>query len=99
MKHTANRTVFPAPPGVLVAVLWVLVVASALAVVDSTQQVRKRVDRLEVLRREAAEAQVEWGKYLLEQSALAAYGRIERAATNELNMQVPGAEQIVVVKP
>jgi cell division protein FtsL len=72
---------------------------SALAVVGSTHQVRKQGDRLEVLRREASETQVEWGKYLLEQSALAAYGRVERAALNELNMQVPGAQQIVVVKP
>ncbi len=82
-----------------VAALWLLVIASALAVVASTHQVRRHVAELETLRREAAELEVVWGQYLLEQSTWAAYSRIERLATEELQMQIPTAEQIVMVKP
>lgn len=82
-----------------VAALWLLVIASALAVVASTHQVRRHVAELETLRREAAELEVVWGQYLLEQSTWAAYSRIERLATEELRMQIPKAEQIIMVTP
>ncbi|WP_439509654.1 cell division protein FtsL [Marinimicrobium koreense] len=80
-----------------VAVLWVLVVLSALAVIASTHQTRQRVDRLETLRREAAELQVVWGQYMLEQSTWAAYGRVEQMARDELAMRLPDDEDIVMV--
>lgn len=82
-----------------VVVLWLLVMASALGVVASTQEVRQRVDALQTLRRDAVELEVVWGQYLLEQSTWAAYGRIEGIAENDLGMKVPSAEQIVMVKP
>jgi len=78
-------------------VLWVLVVLSALAVIASTHQTRQRVDRLETLRREAAELQVVWGQYMLEQSTWAAYGRVEQMARDELAMRLPDDEDIVMV--
>lgn len=80
-----------------VAVLWALVVVSALAVIASTHQTRQRVDRLETLRREAAELQVVWGQYMLEQSTWAAYGRVEQLARDELNMRLPEDDDIVMV--
>ena len=81
----------------LVACLWVLVVISALAVVAQTQQVRRDVNTLEVLRREASHLQVEWGQYLLEESTWAAYSRTEAIASKELNMIAPTTEQVVMV--
>jgi len=80
-----------------VAALWVLVLASALAVVASTHQTRNQVDRLETLRRDAAELQVVWGQYMLEQSTWAAYSRVERLAREELDMLLPRVEDIVMV--
>ncbi|WP_027328659.1 cell division protein FtsL [Marinimicrobium agarilyticum] len=80
-----------------VALAWVLVVVSALAVVASTHQTRERVSRLETLRREASELQVVWGQYMLEQSTWAAYGRVERLAREELNMHLPEDDDIVMV--
>lgn len=80
-----------------VTVLWVLVLASALAVVASTHETRNRVDRLETLRRDAAELQVVWGQYMLEQSTWAAYSRVERLARDDLNMHLPTLEDIVMV--
>lgn len=70
---------------------------SALAVVASTQQVRKDVNQLETLRREASQLQVEWGQYLLEQSTWAAYSRIETIATQEMNMVAPTPEKVIMV--
>lgn len=81
----------------LIACLWVSVVTSALAVVASTQQVRRDVNQLEMLRREASQLQVEWGQYLLEQSTWAAYSRIETIATQELNMVAPTPEKVIMV--
>ncbi|MES2825834.1 MAG: cell division protein FtsL [Pseudomonadota bacterium] len=77
--------------------LWVLVVVSALGVVASTQEVRRNVHQLETLRNEAAQLQVEWGQYLLEQSTWAAYSRVEGIAVRELNMFAPTSERVVMV--
>ncbi len=84
---------------VLLVSLCLGVLVSALGVVASTHQVRKQVDQLEILRREATQLQVEWGQYLLEQSTWAAYGRVERIAADELNLRIPDAGQVVVVRP
>ena len=80
-----------------VAVLWLLVVSSALGVIAATHEGRQRLNELEILRREAAQLQVDWGRYLLEQSTWAAFGRIEQIAVDKLDMQVPATEQIIVV--
>ncbi|HSC68877.1 MAG TPA: cell division protein FtsL [Cellvibrio sp.] len=81
----------------VVAVLWVATIASALGVVATTQIVRRDVNSLETLRREASQLQVQWGQYLLEQSTWAAYGRVENAAISELNMMAPTPEEVVVI--
>lgn len=72
-------------------------VISALLVVGVTQDVRERTSELEVLRREAAELEVQWGQYLLEQSTWASYARVEKIAREELEMLEPGSEQIIFV--
>ncbi|UZJ46086.1 cell division protein FtsL [Marinimicrobium sp. C6131] len=98
MTHSAlnaphsRRGITPA-----VVVLWALVLLSALAVIASTHHTRQRVDRLETLRREAAELQVVWGQYMLEQSTWAAYGRVEQIARDELDMRLPDDDDIVMV--
>lgn len=81
----------------LLACLWILVVISALGVVASTQQVRRDVNQLETLRREASHLQVEWGQYLLEESTWAAYSRIEVIANKEISMIAPTTEHVVMV--
>lgn len=91
-QHAANRQLLLA-----VALLWALVLVSALAVVASTHATRTQVNELETLRREAAELQVVWGQYMLEQSAWAAYGRVEQIARDELDMRLPGVEDVVMV--
>jgi cell division protein FtsL len=99
MNSNLSHSSAPAGPRALLVtvVLWLLVVGSALGVVASTHEVRKQVNGLEVLRREAAQLQVEWGQYLLEQSTWAAYGRVEAIAAQQLEMIPATAEQIVMV--
>lgn len=89
----------PLLPGVILVVvfLWVATLASAMGVVATTQLVRRDVNSLETLRREASQLQVQWGQYLLEQSTWAAYGRVENAAVSELNMMAPTPEEMVMI--
>ena len=77
--------------------LWVIVLMSALVVVYSVHDTRNKFSELEVLRVQQDELQVEWGKYLLEESAWASYGRIEKVATEKLLMQVPMMSQVIMV--
>ena len=81
-----------------VAVLWCVVLASALGVVYTTHQSRQLISKLETAKRETGKLQVVWGQYLLEQSTWAAYSRIEQVAVEKLEMQVPKTKDIVVVR-
>ena len=81
------------------AMLWLLVVGSAMAVVRATHESRVLYNVLEKNRRESAELHVQWGQYLLERSALASYGRVEKTARDELSMVVPKGEQLVIIHP
>ncbi|HEY7771848.1 MAG TPA: cell division protein FtsL [Marinagarivorans sp.] len=85
------------PKLALVGVLWVAVLVSALSVVYVTFDVRRHTQQLAALNDHAQTLQVETGQLLLEKSALAAYARVERIATGELNMRVPTGHEIVVV--
>jgi cell division protein FtsL len=42
--------------------------------------------------------QVLWGQYLVEKNTWAAYGRVHDMAEQELGMQAPQTDKIVVVK-
>lgn len=77
--------------------LWLSVIVTALAVIHSTHETRRELNALEGLRREAAQLHVQWGQYLLEQSAWSAYGRIEKEATEKLKMTFPKGEQLIMV--
>ena len=81
-----------------IGVLWLSVVASALAVVYSVYDSRIKFDALESLRKEHVQLQVAWGQYLLEESTWASYERVQRLATEELSMKMPEPRQMVLVK-
>jgi cell division protein FtsL len=50
-----------------------------------------------MLREEANQLDVEWGQLLLEQSTFGLDGRIEQKAVEQLRMQVPEIDHIVMV--
>jgi cell division protein FtsL len=82
----------------LIGVLWGALLASALAVVYVTFDVRRKTQTLANLGDQTQALQVETGQLLLEESALAAYARVEKIATEKLGMRVPTGHEIVVVR-
>lgn len=85
------------PRLLLLLALWLAVIGSALGVVYSAHSARSDINSLALLKREAQQLHVEWGQYLLEQSAWSAYSRIEQQAKEELHMRVPTGERLVMV--
>ena len=81
-----------------IAVLWLLVVVSALAVAFVSHQCREKYGQLAAMEREANQLQVDYGKYLLEQSAWGSLQRIENMAANNLQMRSPKPEEILMIK-
>ncbi|TNF03100.1 MAG: cell division protein FtsL [Gammaproteobacteria bacterium] len=84
--------------GWLFPLLWIGVIVSALSVVYVSHLCRQLYNELAKLEQEANALQVEWGRYLLEQSSWASLSRVEQMAINELNMRVPEPSEIVIVR-
>lgn len=82
-----------------VAVLVFGVGASAMGVVNSKHQSRKAFVQLQSLQSVRDEMQVNWGRLQLEQAAWSTHGRVERIATSELGMKLPGSNAVELVKP
>lgn len=85
--------------GVLkVTVLWIAVIASAVAITYFSHLCREQYTQLTALQREANELQVQYGRYLLEQSAWGSLQRVESMAVKKLGMRTPEVDEIVMVK-
>jgi cell division protein FtsL len=93
-----NRQAFSLRVFLLVAFLWLALIASSLAVVVVTYESRAEFNYLEDLKREQNKLQVILGQYLLEESTWASFNRIEKIASERLQMQVPKAERIIMIK-
>lgn len=83
----------------VVAVLWVAVLASALGVVYGKQQARNRFNELQKLTTQRDDLDIEWGQLQLEQSTWATHGRVERVAQKDLDMVTPQASELRIVQP
>lgn len=81
-----------------VALLWLAVVASALAVVHSTQRSRALTAQLVEAQKTRDELRYEEERLLLERGAWSAYNRIEKVAREDLNMRVPAPSERVLIK-
>ena len=78
--------------------LWLAVVCSAVAVAHYSHLCRHTYGQLTAMQREANQLQVDYGRYLLEQSAWGSLQRVESMAVDRLGMQMPQADEIVMVK-
>ena len=78
---------------------WMLCLVSAVVVVTVSFECRMLSDQLMQLRVHEQRLQVEWGRLLLEESALAAHARLEDIAQIELGMRRPRPDEIRVVLP
>lgn len=81
-----------------IGLLWSGVLASAVAVAYFSHVCREQYAQLTALQRQANELQVEYGRYLLEQSAWGSLQRVESMATDQLGMHTPEVDDIVMVK-
>ena len=81
-----------------IAIIWVLVVVSALAVALVSHLSRQQYAQLGMMEREANQMNADYGRYLLEQSAWGSLQRIENMAAQKLDMRSPEPEEILIVK-
>ena len=77
--------------------LLALLVACALSLVSSQHKARKLYMELQKELELTKRLDVEWGQLQLEQSTWAMHGRIEKIATQKLNMRVPPSGRRVSV--
>jgi cell division protein FtsL len=83
----------------VVAALWIAVLASSLGVVYGKQQARNRFSELQKLTTQRDDLDIEWGQLQLEQSTWATHGRVERVAHDDLGMVNPRASELRIVQP
>lgn len=80
-------------------VLFIVLVICSLALVSSQHQARKLFVELQAEQEIASQLETEFGRLQLEQSTWATHSRIERIATNQLQMRVPPQARVRVVPP
>jgi len=78
--------------------LWLLVMVSAVAVINVVHTSRLKLNQLELAKRQTGEYQVAWGQYRLEQGTLATYSRVELIAQKKLGMKVPELSEMVIIQ-
>ncbi|TFH68414.1 cell division protein FtsL [Gammaproteobacteria bacterium LSUCC0057] len=80
-----------------VVLLWLAVLASALAVAVVSYQCRAAFAELAELQRSGERHQEQYRYLLLEQSAYGSMQRVESVAATELTMRAPASSEITVV--
>lgn len=81
------------------AVLLILVMTTALAVVTMQHQTRRTYSELEKVQKEVELLEIEYQRFLLEQSTFGAHEIIENAATGKLKMHTPDPHEIQALPP
>ncbi len=79
--------------------LWLAVLASAIAVVRARHESRTLFVELERLNTERDERNIEWGQRQLEQSAWSNHGFVESVANTRLHMTLPKPDEVRIVAP
>lgn len=78
-------------------VLALVLMACALAVVNTQHRARKLFIELEALKREARELDVAWGKLQLEQGTLLSPARVEALARHDLGLVSPSLDRVQIL--
>ena len=79
--------------------LGALVVASAIAVSYVRHVLRMDFRQLQALREQQDRLDRDWYALLLEQGTWETYGRVAEIAEKKLQMAVPRAQDVVVIRP
>ncbi len=78
-------------------ILFFALMFTALGLVNSQHKARKLYVELDQMSKAARQYEQEYGQLQLEQSTWAMHSRVERVATNQLQMQVPDPKRIQLV--
>ncbi|HEU4515930.1 MAG TPA: cell division protein FtsL [Steroidobacteraceae bacterium] len=81
------------------AVLWLAVLVSAVAVVRARHESRTLFVQLERLSAERDAANITWGQDQIEQSTWSNHGFVETVATERRGMRLPKPDEIRIVAP
>jgi cell division protein FtsL len=79
-------------------VLWLSVLASAVAVIYARHQARNLFNHLEQLNAERDALDMEWGRLQLEQSAWSSDAFVENVANAKLQMTIPQTRDVRIVR-
>jgi len=83
----------------LLPLLLLAVIATGMGAVYAKHQSRKLFVELQALESERDAMNVEWGQLQLEQSTHTTHGKVEHAARKHLGMEIPGPQQVVILRP
>jgi len=79
------------------AMLSALVVSSAVAIVYTTHLSRLAYTEISANQASIDELDVEWTQLQIEEGTFSEFGRIERAASEELRMSIPALDETVLI--
>ena len=83
----------------LLPLLLLATISTAIAASYAKHQSRKLFIELQALEAARDAMNVEWGQLQLEQSTHTTHGKVENAARQRLGMQIPGLQQVVILRP
>ena len=83
----------------LLPLLLLATISTAIAASYAKHQSRKLFIELQALEAARDAMNVEWGQLQLEQSTHTTHGKVENAARERLGMQIPGPQQVVILRP
>ena len=78
-------------------VLWLAVLATAMAVIYTTHRSRHLYSDWQQLQQQRYGLEEQWGRLLLEQSTWAAPDRVHRMALEKMNMKSPSVGELRMV--
>ncbi len=83
----------------LAVLLIIGVMISSFQVINAKHQNRQAFIALQKLKKQEDQMETEWGQLQLEQATWAAHGRVEKIASQQLEMVIPPTGSVAIIKP
>ena len=96
MRKVVAFSLFSAP--MQIAVLWLVVTVTGIMVAYVSHLCREKYAELASMENESNQLQIDFGRYLLEQSAWGSLQRIEMSAFDEFGMHNPLPSEIIIIR-
>ena len=84
---------------IILPVLWLAALGSAVQVIYARHEARDLFVHLEKLNADRDSLEMEWGRLQLEQSYWSSHAFVERVANARLQMNLPQARDVRIVRP